>query len=488
MNYTFLNLAAQSPTLELALSVSDKIQNDSKSKHVFYICDSAQSSCSVNIKHKKSICRLCKIKAEIGVNIYKKKNKNILVKYITKQDLEKYNSPEPSKELVDDIMLGVNSTIASQFRISKMDMLEKKWRVYKNRMLESSLGLYNYFKNQVSIDKPKSIIVFNGRLSCARPIKILAEIENIDYYLFDASFNGIFPILAKNQMFHSIEFAKKNSIKTYLNYFYDSKTIANDFIKAKLINKPTNDKVFTSHQKKHYLNPTIKENNKKIISVFTSSDDEHKFIGSDWTSHKMPDQVEEIYKLNEMIDDYHLVVKMHPNQKDIHKSSIHEYQELSKNITVLNPLDRTDTYELINISEFVITFCSSVGIEANYLRKKVIQIGPSRFMGLPAANYVKNANECFDLIKHKKAKLMPIRASIIWFNYLSYPNCKLPSYRTNYNGKFYFHNHQIKAPIFIRIGSLISKIIFNIEKGNYDFIKNFNLYLTNFIKGENRVK
>ena len=484
---TFLNLAAQSPSLELALGVSDKIQSELNSNHIFYICDSAQKSCSVNIKNKKSICSLCIKKAQIGVDLYKRKNKNVEVKYISRKDLIT-GQKKFSNLINEDIELGVNSTIASQFRISKMEQLDSKWEFYRRKMLESSFGLYNYFSNQLSLENPKSIIVFNGRLSCARPLKVLAESKKIDYYLFDASYNGNFPILAKNQMFHSLEFARYNSILTYLKNFKKSKETARSFMNAKLMNQPVNDKVYTSHQKKSFINPIIFKNQKKIISIFTSSDDEYKYIGSDWENYKILDQVEEIIKLKNLTSEYNIVVKMHPNQKNIHKSSKSDFKNLSKSITVLDPLDKTDTYELIRISEYVITFCSSVGIEANYLRKRVIQIGPSIFMKLPAVNYVKDAKDCFKLINNNKAKIMPLRASIIWFNYLSFPNCNLDTYKTNYNGKFYYNNQQIKVPLSIKIKSLIDKIIFNIEKGNFDFITNFMLYLTNFIYGENKVK
>ena len=70
---TFLNLAAQSPSLELSLAVSNEIQEQNNSSHTFYVCNSALKSCSVNIKHSKSVCNLCVKKALRGVDLYKKK-------------------------------------------------------------------------------------------------------------------------------------------------------------------------------------------------------------------------------------------------------------------------------------------------------------------------------------------------------------------------------------------------------------------------------
>jgi hypothetical protein len=59
INISYLNLAAQSPSLELNLSVSEEIYNKSKnSKHILYMCDSALDSCSVNLLKRKSICKV----------------------------------------------------------------------------------------------------------------------------------------------------------------------------------------------------------------------------------------------------------------------------------------------------------------------------------------------------------------------------------------------------------------------------------------------
>ena len=76
---------------------------------------------------------------------------------------------------------------------------------------------------------------------------------------------------------------------------------------------------------------------KKIISIFTSSDDEYRYIGSDWGQHVILNQVQEILKLNssELKNQYTIVVKMHPNQKYIHKSDASEYKKLSNEMIVL---------------------------------------------------------------------------------------------------------------------------------------------------------
>ena len=53
---------------------------------------------------------------------------------------------------------------------------------------------------------------------------------------------------------------------------------------------------------------------------------------------------------------------MHPNQTNVHES-VKKYQELSKHILIIQPDDKSDTYELIKKSD-IIVISFSIGIEA----------------------------------------------------------------------------------------------------------------------------
>ena len=64
INITFLNLAAQSPSLELNLAFSEKIHLENKrQKHILFMCDRALKSCSVNVFNDRNICNICRFKA-----------------------------------------------------------------------------------------------------------------------------------------------------------------------------------------------------------------------------------------------------------------------------------------------------------------------------------------------------------------------------------------------------------------------------------------
>jgi hypothetical protein len=172
------------------------------------------------------------------------------------------------------------------------------------------------------------------------------------------------------------------------------------------------------------------------------------------------------------------------------KSNTNEYLKLSaltKNLIIIEPDNKTDSYELIKKSQIVVNFCSSIGIEANYLRKPIVQIGPSSFRLLPAANYVNSADDAIKMIESNSYKLMPIRASIIWFTYLSKFEYELSNFKVINNGLWYFENERIKSSYFLRLLAVPSKIYTNILKSNYSFITKFPLYISNLITNKYKV-
>ena len=115
---------------------------------------------------------------------------------------------------------------------------------------------------------------------------------------------------------------------------------------------------YTKNQKTNYLETSILEKNKPIISIFTSSDDEYRFIGSDWAKYGIVDQIDSIKTLvnSDLKNNYDFIVKMHPNQNNIHKSIKKKYKSLSKYVTIILPESKSDTYELIKRSDIIVNF------------------------------------------------------------------------------------------------------------------------------------
>jgi hypothetical protein len=335
-----------------------------------------------------------------------------------------------------------------------------------------------------------NFIIFNGRLSCARPLITVSKNNNVNFNLFDASVNGKVPMLSVNEMFHSINFEKNNALKTYVKLFKESESIADKFMFKKTNAIMTNDHAYTKDQIKGHIDKEILDLKKPLISFFVSSDDEYLFIGSDWVGFGLPDQIESINKMvnSPLSKKYDFVVKMHPNQKNIHSSIKNRYVELSKTVNVLLPENKTDTYSLIMHSEIILNFCSTVGAEANYLRKPVVQIGASRFRLLPVANYVNSPEEAIEVIDQKKFKIMPKRASTVYFCYHERTPFKLKSYEWIEDGIFKYGNKFINTPLIFRLLAAPDKLYIHLIKGNKEIFSNLFMYFKNLIFGTTKRK
>jgi|TARA_Y100000992_G_scaffold256754_1_gene190351 hypothetical protein len=492
-NISYLNLAAQSPSLELNLAFSEKIHlENNRDKHVFFMCDRALKSCSVNVFNKKSICNICTHKAKKGFKEFKKRNPKSELIHIKRSDLfnKEINYNNFSDDQNNEFLLGVHSTIGSQLRLENMDLLNNRWKKVKERMLESSYALYSYFDSFFTTNKVNNFVIFNGRLSCGRPLIEVSKKNSVNFHLFDAALNGKVPMYSTNEMFHSIEFEKRNSLITYLKWFKDSRSLAEQYFYTKINRVEVDDFAYTKNQISGHIDETIKELKKPLISIFVSSDDEYRFIGLDWGDYYILDQIDSIRKLinSKLSEKFDFVVKMHPNQKNIHKSIMERYKLLANEVNVLFPESYTDSYALIKHSELIVNFCSSISREANYMRKPVVQIGPSLYMKFLIANLVDSTDEAIDLIYHKKYKIMPIRGSIISFTYEMKSSFALKAYDFIEDGVYTYGGKSCRAPLYLRLIAVPAKLYVHIIKGNLDILYNFGMYLRNLIFGQTKVK
>lgn len=491
INISFLNLAAQSPSLELNLALSEKIHNkDKNKKHVFFMCDRALNSCDLNVLNKRSICNICTYKAKKGFKLFNTRNPNSELIKITKKDLKFNERIIIDKAQDEELILGVHSSISSQLRIDNMNLLDKTWKNIKTEMYNSAKGLYLYFDKYLSFNNVENFIIFNGRLSCSRPLITVSKKNNVTFNLFDAAVNGKVPKVSVNELFHSLNFEKTLALKAYVKNFKNSRIISEKYMSNKIGGVITSDFAYTKNQVRGYIDKDVLEFKKPIISIYVSSDDEIKFLGSDWSKFGLPDQIDSVCSIinSDLKNKYDFVVKMHPNQKYVHKSIMDRYLELSKRVKILFPENKTDTYSLISYSSIILNFCSTVGAEANYMRKPVVQIGASRFRLLPVANYVNSAEDAIKIIERNKFKLMPIRASIVYFSYHGINMHNLKAYKYIQDGVFTYGDKFIKVPFVLRFLALPDKFIYHILKGNRQIISNLPMYINNLLLGRTAIK
>lgn len=166
---------------------------------------------------------------------------------------------------------------------------------------------------------------------------------------------------------------------------------------------------------------------KPFIVFFSSSDDEVAAISSEWDS-PWGSQLSAVNNVIDVIseqNEYHLVIRVHPNQGNKSKSDKKAWDHLvaKENVFIFSYSDSVDSYELMRNSSAVLTHGSTMGVEAAFRKKTQAFLSPTRFDQLiPAVklndrtairNWLDNLGESEDGLDEREYK-----GSILWANYM----------------------------------------------------------------------
>ena len=456
----YFNMASISPAIELHTAmIKDLLSRNNKI--TVYICDRSFKSPMDNPFNRKSIdnFRMFRIKDAI-------KDLKVDVKTI---NLNNTNIEIPENKL-EVLETGVMSSFASMFKAQEKEQLSPKWIKAYDNMLLSARKLYNYFSNEIKKENYDFVFMFNGRFGDVRPVLEATRDSYSGYGLYEMK-KSIHEIVFVNELVHSIEGNSRRAFEAYESNKAQAEIDAKKFFEKKSENKETGDPIYTKNQTQGSLPEGIEGTDKKIIAIYPTTDDEYKFIGKEWDGIVPEDQVNEIAELASSLpsEKYILVVKMHPNQANTAEDTVKRYLDLAKkfdHVIVEPPLSEKDTYALMNRADVIVTFASTIGVEACYARKPVVIIGDTNWSKMNVAYSTYSGAEAAKLIE-TGIEPKPILGAIIWGSYsLTYKD-KLPEFETADRGNFYVSGRRIGKSSLLRILQLPAKLEISMSKPGF---------------------
>jgi hypothetical protein len=131
---------------------------------------------------------------------------------------------------------------------------------------------------------------------------------------------------------------------------------------------------------------------------FSSSDDEISAISSDWDSAwgKQLNAVVELIDFFVTRPDLKLVIRVHPNQKNKSEQDKKKWKALlskANNVLIYNFDSNIDSYQLLTKAKGVITYGSTIGVEAAYLKKPSALLANSRWNYIIPHEYLKSKED-----------------------------------------------------------------------------------------------
>lgn len=401
---------------ELELAQDHLIKGDTV---FFLVCKGELQTCLMNPEHNKSICVKCNLTIKKGIKLLKNEKVKIIdypkfkIDYSTIphefsdiEELKKYS-------IDDSIQIGLNaaSSLISLFNMEhKLNTIEIKDIIY--RELCTCYYLYNIFKTHIIQNiKPDIIYVFNGRLSTSGPIVSLCKKNNQPFIVHERAGQLGKYYLINNSIPHDVNYVQKE-IENLWNDGDESKyETGSRFYEDRRNRVLQGWYSFTKNQERQSL-PESFSKKRKNIAIFNSSIAEYASV-KHW---EKPIYVfeSEIEALKSILSSFekneskiHFYLRVHPNLKNCSNSQTKDLYNLEnefKNIEIIKPESFIDTYALLENADIILVLGSTVGIEAAFWGKPVIQLGLSFYDKLDAV-YIPESFE--QLVEMLNSELEP---------------------------------------------------------------------------------
>ncbi len=417
INYLIIIDWLMTPLMEIGADIALQKGEDSKNVEVLIIDDYKESE-GFN-KRFISNFSYFDIPKRLERIINSKKIKNITVsrveikrnfneKYWPKEVLKTFNLLKTNgtlpinnnlKELfINNVNIGdgiLSSIISRTKNKNPKYYSEEKYIIeFFNLFVRRYLTIKEFSRNKPVIE---NVVIFNGRFASSKSIEaVFNEKIKKPRILFYERSHSIGKFTLNNFKVHD----RKKIIKEINNYWLDAdnydeaKKIAETFFKTKISGKGTDwfpySKGIQDNRSEKFKK--LEKQKKRKIVYFSSSEDEFESLGDIWQDKRFKlDQSQIIKELSRITLEKGmiLIIRIHPNL--INSSNITKLkwskilEKIPKeNLYIFNEEDNTSSYQVIEISDIVVVYGSTIGIESLYLKKPVIVTGSSFYYGTNA--------------------------------------------------------------------------------------------------------
>ena len=397
---------------------------------VYYLeCGKAvKGYCQFNKRGHWGYCEKCKM---AGKKIIEELNCD-RVKVLTMQKFKVPKFPEfkTMKELIDYTFDGYNyglgpaSSCMTMTRDYAFDL--KKWKNTLQRQLQTE---YTVFKNLEKLDAEYNfdeIWTYNGRLPVNYPCVSYANKNNKSYVTYElgGAINRI--DIEYNTVPHNFYDRRQAVIDYWGNASADREQQAEKWYNDRRAGKYQAIASFTKDQMKDLL-PNGFDETKENIAIFNSSMDE--VAAFDTWKHPFADTENEILvKLFEHYKDdntKHFYLRIHPNLYKAKRNNTTQIREINKlkgkykNVTIIEPQEKVDTYALMQSVSKVISIYSTAGCEATYWGTASILAGKAPYDSYDCVYKANSMDELFGLVDTKDLKPKPKEQSYPYAYYFS---------------------------------------------------------------------
>ena len=410
--HTSFNLKFMGAMLDEAISLL-KENND-----VFFAyCGGVCEMCTFNQRGRKRVCKLCSYCTKTILEKHGIKAVNLQDYYKEQTETHfDYNNADDYRSIIYrnvNVGLGITSSFISLTR-NMSPLMNNEAKKFFDAHLNQNIRMVDAFYNLVNELTPDYLYAYNGRYEDSRFVFDISQALNIPVRLIeDVKVDGVSHILKyEDHLPHDIGYYLKLRDYCWDHYNLDEKgkiELGEKFYNLRRNGKPSGDvKIYIKDQKEGYV-PDF--DNKKInIAIMNSSEDEYAAVGGEWDKLKFFKTQYEgiIFLLENAPSNVHFYLRIHPNLKDIkykYHTDLLKLEDKYSNITVIPGNSTMSTYTIMEKTDKIISFGSTMGIECVFWGKPSILLGPARYYYDGLTYNPKTREELIDMLK---ADLKPL--------------------------------------------------------------------------------
>ena len=249
--------------------------------------------------------------------------------------------------------------------------------------LSSGAAIYDFVGEVLRARRPDLVYVFNGRFCNESAVLRACEVEKISYLIHErGSDKDRFSL--RPYIPHDRAAFQKDALESWqASQGEAAESAARKWFEDQRAGRERGWTSFIQGQSPNVL-PEL-DANARIVSYFSSSDDEFVAVRDEFRWEGWKDQLDAVLGLINICEDIpgcQLVIRLHPHLARKHALDRERWLRLrdaTKRSVVVMPESPVDTYALLDRSDVVVTSGSTVGIEAVYWGKPSILLGPSMY-------------------------------------------------------------------------------------------------------------
>lgn len=355
------------------------------------VCNKDLPACDTNPFSLPEACERCVSKREngllqLGFDIPSINFLNLTLqdKQRIRQANKKYETiVELQKLVVDNYEVGfaISSSLISYYRNAN-PILDQK---LVERYIIGCLGVYFSLINYLKTHPTDVVYAFNGRLSHTKAVLQACKAVGVLCRLHERGNSLNYYSIFENTSIHDLKNTQRLMDETWKNAPQETKSErAIKWFTTRLGGKMENWYSFLENQVNEL--PAEWDASKNNIVLCTSSEDEFASLGEEWKNHLYKSQNDGIFKIIKSlksINNVHLYIRIHPHLAKVDNQDLRKLTEAKgDNLTIIPAQSHLSTYMLVKHSSKVVTFGSTIGMEATFLGKPSILAGKSFYFGM----------------------------------------------------------------------------------------------------------